>query len=157
MLTDVRDHEDLFALDKDGFEWIQSPSQVDVLDPNFDVLAYLKQTTDFLHQWCQCQEVLIYDYVRRSPNKLDKQSGFSDVTRRVHCGRMAFFCLRVSFFNACLILSKIINSDSIYQASCPASLFVVIHLSARQKSRSKLTTSRPDSMFGNSTNQAPHG
>lgn len=87
-ITDVRGHEDLFTLDKDGFEWIRHTSQTNVLELPLDVNSYIREMCAFLIQYCQSQGVFIYDYVQRSPSPSDMTAGFSDVTRRVHCGNM---------------------------------------------------------------------
>lgn len=55
MLTDVRGHERLFSLDKDGFEWLQSSPQIDVLDPKFDPHAYMEEMIRFLRHWYRCE------------------------------------------------------------------------------------------------------
>ena len=75
-------------MDENGFEWLRHTSQINVLDPNFDIMSYMNEMAAFLRERYECQEVFIYDYVRRSPNKLDQESGYSDVTRRVHCGKI---------------------------------------------------------------------
>ncbi|CAI7596558.1 unnamed protein product [Penicillium glandicola] len=85
MLTDVRGHEDMFLLDKDGFAWLNHISQINVLEQSFDVHLYMREMSDFLCQHLNAQEVFIYDYVRRSPHPADRMSGFSDITRRIHC------------------------------------------------------------------------
>ncbi|CAN9197481.1 unnamed protein product [Alternaria alternata] len=87
VLTDVRGHEDLFTLDQDGFEWLQHKSGIDVLSASFDVHAYMQEAKHMLRQTYNCKEVFIFDYVQRSPDSSDRRAGFSDVTRRVHCGR----------------------------------------------------------------------
>jgi hypothetical protein len=92
MLTDVRGHEDLFSLDKDGFEWLDHSCRVEVLTPSFDVHSYMQEMSDFLCQHLHAQEVFIYDYVRRSPNPIDRKAGFSDITRRIHCGKSFLTC-----------------------------------------------------------------
>lgn len=91
MLTDVRDHEDLFSLDHDGFAWFRHACQVDVLDPSFEIHQYMREMSSFLCELFNAQEVFIYDYVRRSPHPKDRESGFSDITRRIHCGRLFLF------------------------------------------------------------------
>ncbi|EWZ86330.1 hypothetical protein FOWG_09907 [Fusarium oxysporum f. sp. lycopersici MN25] len=85
MLTDVRGHEELFSLDKDGFEWLNHTSSQDILEPSFDVYSYMKEMSTFLRQHFEVQEVYIYDYVRRSHDQTDRKAGYSDVTRRIHC------------------------------------------------------------------------
>ncbi|KAJ6030964.1 uncharacterized protein N7446_007607 [Penicillium canescens] len=85
MLTDVRGHEDLFSLDNDGFAWFHHACQVDVLDRFFDIHQYMREMSDFMCRQFNAQEVFIYDYVRRSPHPEDRKSGFSDITRRIHC------------------------------------------------------------------------
>lgn len=88
MLTDARGHEDLFTLDRDGFEWITHTCQVNVLEHSvdFSVHAYMNEMSEFLRQYLDAQEVFIYDYVQRSPDQTDRKNGCSDITRRIHCG-----------------------------------------------------------------------
>jgi hypothetical protein len=88
MLTDVRGHEELFSLDKDGFEWLNHTSSQAILEPSFDVCSYMKEMSTFLRQHFEVQEVYIYDYVRRSHDQTDRKAGYSDVTRRIHCGAL---------------------------------------------------------------------
>jgi hypothetical protein len=57
------------------------------LSASFDVHAYMQEAKDMLRQTYNCKEVFIFDYVQRSPDSSDRRAGFSDVTRRVHCGR----------------------------------------------------------------------
>lgn len=95
MLTDVRGHEDLFSLDRDGFAWFHHACQINVLNPSFDVHQYMREMSTFLCGEFNAQEVFIYDYVRRSPHPEDRKSGFSDITRRIHCG---MYSLTTGFF-----------------------------------------------------------
>ncbi|KAH7252781.1 hypothetical protein BKA59DRAFT_453993 [Fusarium tricinctum] len=86
MLTDVRGHEDMFTLDRDGFEWLHYNSTSGVESIVFDVSAYMLEIPCFLREHHGCDEVFIFDYVRRSPDTVGRKSRFSDATRRVHCG-----------------------------------------------------------------------
>ncbi|KAL2867768.1 uncharacterized protein BJX67DRAFT_380708 [Aspergillus lucknowensis] len=96
MLTDARGHEDLFTLDRDGFAWFTHVSEHATLRPRpgfgfgfdahaFDVVAYMREMADYLVQSLGATECFIYDYVRRSPDPVDRKGGFSDITRRIHC------------------------------------------------------------------------
>ncbi|KAK6540581.1 hypothetical protein TWF694_009371 [Orbilia ellipsospora] len=84
MLTDVRGHEDLFTLDKDGFEWFQHKTERTVADGDLDVLVYMKEMARVIKERYKGSDVYIFDYVKRSPDKTDRWTGYSDVTRRVH-------------------------------------------------------------------------
>ncbi|QKX60518.1 uncharacterized protein TRUGW13939_07663 [Talaromyces rugulosus] len=96
MLTDARGHEDMFSLDEDGFAWLNHTCQTNVLDQSFDVHSYMREMSDFLCQHFNAQEIFIYDYVRRSPDPADRMIGFSDITRRIHCGKF-FLALKLNF------------------------------------------------------------
>ncbi|KAI9645370.1 hypothetical protein NHQ30_006107 [Ciborinia camelliae] len=89
MLTDVRGHEDLFTLDVDGFEWLQHISKINVLESSFDVHLYMQEMSEFFRGQFHSQKVFIYDYVQTSPSPADRKSGFSDVTRRIPCGKLS--------------------------------------------------------------------
>jgi hypothetical protein len=86
MLTDVRGHEDMFTLDRDGFERLHYNSTSRIESIAFDILAYMLKIPCFLREHYGCDKVFIFDYVQRSPDTVGRILGFSDATRRVHCG-----------------------------------------------------------------------
>jgi hypothetical protein len=83
MVTDVRGHEEVFELDKHGFQF--AAQKLDDHGSVLDVENYCFQMAIWLKEYLHANEVVIFDRTLRTAEKV-KSNDFVDIARRVHCG-----------------------------------------------------------------------
>ena len=83
MITDVWGHEDIFELDKHGFQF--AAHKLDHYGSALDVESYCCQMAVWLKEYLHAKEVIIFDRTLRTAENV-KSIEFVDIARRVHCG-----------------------------------------------------------------------
>ncbi|KAI1673547.1 hypothetical protein Ptr902_00300 [Pyrenophora tritici-repentis] len=82
MMTDVRGHEDIFELDKHGFQF--AAQKLNVHGSALDLESYTRQMSVWLKEYLHAREVVVFDRTLRTAEKV-KSNDFVDIARRVHC------------------------------------------------------------------------